>query len=74
MLTEYNPYLLLAVFMIAAAGFALTPLLLAWLWAKKFSPENPAPIKTPSMNAVSNPRAMPGCNSIPNTTFTASFS
>jgi NADH-quinone oxidoreductase subunit A len=45
MLTEYNPYLLLAVFMIAAAGFALTPLLLAWLWAKKFSPRKPGPDK-----------------------------
>jgi NADH-quinone oxidoreductase subunit A len=45
MLTEYNPYLLLAVFMVAAAGFALTPLLLAWLWAKKFSPRKPGPDK-----------------------------
>src|SRR5580698_8428909 len=41
MLTEYNPYLLLAVFIVAAASFALMPLLLAWLWAKKFSPPKP---------------------------------
>jgi NADH-quinone oxidoreductase subunit A len=27
--------------MLAAVGFALTPLLLAWLWAKKFSPNKP---------------------------------
>ena len=29
------------VLFIAAVGFALTPLLLAWLWAKKFSPKKP---------------------------------
>jgi NADH:ubiquinone oxidoreductase subunit 3 (subunit A) len=45
MLTEYNPYLLLAVFIVAAASFALMPLLLAWLWAKKFSPKKPGPDK-----------------------------
>jgi NADH:ubiquinone oxidoreductase subunit 3 (subunit A) len=45
MLTENNPYLLLTVFIIAAAGFAVTPLLLAWLWAKKFSPRKPGPDK-----------------------------
>jgi NADH-quinone oxidoreductase subunit A len=27
--------------MIAAVGFALAPLALAWLWAKKFSPQKP---------------------------------
>src|SRR5882724_10914527 len=38
---EYNPYLLMTVFLIAAALFALAPLLLAWLWAKKYSPKKP---------------------------------
>jgi len=31
MVTEYNPYLLISVFVVAAAGFALSPLVLAWL-------------------------------------------
>ena len=37
-MTEYNPYLLIAVFMLAAAIFAVSPLLLAYLWARAFSP------------------------------------
>jgi NADH-quinone oxidoreductase subunit A len=37
--------LLLVVFLIAAAIFALTPLALAALWAKKFSPRKSGPIK-----------------------------
>ena len=41
MATEYNPYLLLSVFVVAAGVFALTPLFLAWLWAKNFSPQKP---------------------------------
>ena len=36
-----NLYLPILVLMVAAAGFALTPLLLAWLWAKKYSPRKP---------------------------------
>jgi len=36
-----NPYLFIVVLMVAAVGFALGPLLLAWLWAKKFSPPKP---------------------------------
>src|SRR5882724_3827163 len=42
---EYNPYLLMTVFLIAAALFALAPLFLAWLWAKKFSPNKSGPDK-----------------------------
>lgn len=42
---EYNPYLFLAVFLVIAALFALTPLLLAQLWAQKFSPSKPGPQK-----------------------------
>ena len=45
MATEYNPYLLIAVFMVAALGFALSPLLLAYLWARVFSPKKPGPDK-----------------------------
>src|SRR3954452_15289676 len=36
-----NPYLVIVVLMIAAVLFALTPLALAWIWAKKFSPRKP---------------------------------
>jgi len=42
---EYSPYLFIVVMAIAAAVFALTPLGLAWLWAKKFSPPKPGPGK-----------------------------
>ena len=38
---EYNPYLFIVVLLVAAVGFASVPLLLAWLWAKKFSPRKP---------------------------------
>jgi NADH:ubiquinone oxidoreductase subunit 3 (subunit A) len=34
-------YLPVIVLLVAAVGFALTPLALAWLWAKKFSPKKP---------------------------------
>jgi NADH:ubiquinone oxidoreductase subunit 3 (subunit A) len=40
-----DPYLPIAVLAIAAAGFAIAPLGLAWLWAKKFSPRKPGPSK-----------------------------
>lgn len=42
---QENPYLFLAVFLAAAAVFALTPLFLAALWAKKFSPKKSGPSK-----------------------------
>jgi NADH:ubiquinone oxidoreductase subunit 3 (subunit A) len=42
---EYSPYLFILVLIVAAVVFALTPLALAWLWAKKFSPRKPGPIK-----------------------------
>ena len=44
MLNE-NPYLFMVVLLLAATAFALTPLALAWLWAKKFSPGKPGPDK-----------------------------
>ena len=42
---EQHPYLFLVVFMAAALGFALAPLALAALWARKFSPNKPGPDK-----------------------------
>jgi NADH:ubiquinone oxidoreductase subunit 3 (subunit A) len=42
---EYHPYQFLAVFFVAAIGFAVGPLILAWLWQKKFSPAKPGPTK-----------------------------
>jgi len=41
MSAENSTYLPVVVLFIAAVGFALTPLALAWLWAKKFSPKKP---------------------------------
>ncbi len=38
---EYNPYLFIFILLIAAVVFALTPIGLAYLWAKKFSPPKP---------------------------------
>jgi NADH-quinone oxidoreductase subunit A len=42
---ESNPYLLITVFLLAAAVFSVTPLLLAYIWAKLFSPRKPGPDK-----------------------------
>ena len=44
-MVQYNPYLLITVFIVAAIGFAAAPLLLAWLWAKWMSPQKPGPDK-----------------------------
>jgi NADH-quinone oxidoreductase subunit A len=41
MQAEYSPYLLILFLLVGAVIFALTPLVLAWLWAKKFSPRKP---------------------------------
>ncbi len=41
MQADYSPYLLIVILLVGAAAFALTPLVLAWLWAKKFSPRKP---------------------------------
>jgi NADH:ubiquinone oxidoreductase subunit 3 (subunit A) len=40
-----EPYLPIVVLAIVAAGFAISPLALAWLWAKKFSPRRPGRVK-----------------------------
>jgi NADH:ubiquinone oxidoreductase subunit 3 (subunit A) len=42
---HYSPYLFIVVMIGAALAFALTPLALAWVWAKKFSPRKPGPGK-----------------------------
>src|ERR1700751_4234890 len=42
MSADYLPVIIL---LLAAVGFAMTPLALAWLWAKKFSPQKPGPDK-----------------------------
>lgn len=38
----YRP---IAILMIAALGFAISPLVMAWLWSKKFSLGKPGPVK-----------------------------
>src|ERR1700729_4024421 len=38
-------YLPVVVLMVAGAGFAIGPLVLTWLWAKKFSPQKSGPSK-----------------------------
>ena len=38
---DYSPYLLIVILLLGAVGFALAPLALAWLWAKRFSPPKP---------------------------------
>jgi NADH:ubiquinone oxidoreductase subunit 3 (subunit A) len=40
-----HPYLPIVVLLIGGAGFALGPLVLAWVWAKKFSPQKSGPSK-----------------------------
>jgi NADH-quinone oxidoreductase subunit A len=40
-----NPYFSLAVLFLAALGFGLAPLALAWLWARVFSPAKPNAVK-----------------------------
>lgn len=42
---ESSPYLLIAVFMVAATLFAVTPLILARVWARTYSPAKPGPDK-----------------------------
>ena len=41
MTSEQGPYLFLTLLGVAALLFALTPLALAWLWARVFSPAKP---------------------------------
>jgi NADH:ubiquinone oxidoreductase subunit 3 (subunit A) len=41
----YSPYFALAILFVAALGFGLAPLALAWAWARVFSPSKPNPVK-----------------------------
>jgi NADH-quinone oxidoreductase subunit A len=41
-LDTYGP---IAILMIAAIGFAVFPLVMAWLWSRKFSLHKPGPVK-----------------------------
>ncbi len=41
MQAESNPYLFVVLLMAGAVAFALAPLGLAWLWARRFSPRKP---------------------------------
>ena len=43
--STYSPALFVLVLAAGALAFALTPLALAWLWAKVFSPRKPGPDK-----------------------------
>ena len=43
---EYHPYFFLIVLAIGAVVFALTPLGLAWIWARRFSPRKPGTMKS----------------------------
>jgi len=38
----YNPYVFILILGLAALAFALTPLALAWLWARIYSPNKPS--------------------------------
>jgi NADH:ubiquinone oxidoreductase subunit 3 (subunit A) len=40
-----SPYLPVLVLLIGGAAFAIAPLVLAWLWAKMYSPHKPGPSK-----------------------------
>src|SRR5213080_1660859 len=43
--SDQNPYVLILVLLVGAVAFGLAPLILAWLWSKKFSPPKPGPEK-----------------------------
>ena len=38
-------YLTILLLLVCAIGFGVGPLVLAWIWAKKYSPEKPGPYK-----------------------------
>jgi NADH-quinone oxidoreductase subunit A len=45
MQVEYSPSLFVLILAAGATAFALVPLGLAWVWARKFSPQKPGPDK-----------------------------
>ena len=40
-MADYNPYALILLLLVVALVFALTPLVLAYVWARMFSPAKP---------------------------------
>ena len=38
---QHSPYVLILILMVGAVAFGLAPLVLAWIWSKKFSPRKP---------------------------------
>ena len=40
-MSRSSPYVLILVLMVGAVAFGLAPLVLAWIWSKKFSPRKP---------------------------------
>lgn len=44
-LSPVDTYRPIAILMICAVLFAVTPLVMAWLWSKKYSPRKPGPSK-----------------------------
>jgi NADH:ubiquinone oxidoreductase subunit 3 (subunit A) len=45
MVLTNSPYFPVFVLLLAGVGFAVAPLALAWIWARKFSPQKPGPSK-----------------------------
>ncbi len=45
LMTGSNPYLLIILLIAGALVFALTPLAIAWIWSRKFSPPKPGATK-----------------------------
>jgi NADH:ubiquinone oxidoreductase subunit 3 (subunit A) len=44
-MTTMSPYLPIVLLLFGALAFALTPLALAWIWARVYSPQKPGPDK-----------------------------
>lgn len=42
---NFGPYSFLTLFVVAAVIFAIAPLVIAWLWARAYSPRKSGPIK-----------------------------
>lgn len=45
-MADYNPYALILLLLFVAMAFALTPLVLAYVWARRFSPRKPGQVKS----------------------------
>ena len=45
-MADYNPYALILLLLFVAMAFALTPLVLAYVWARRFSPRKPGHVKS----------------------------